>query len=139
MFSIVHRLLYWPFLLQVYSWQEENRLRYAVTVVAAKVSGSSVQPTPGDFNSNDHSADLFPITLLPPGIVLKNIDGVEIVMDATQRPVFWRGSAGSFVSGTVVGAENGIIVSDEIDEDIKVVLIIDPVYGSVTLDDQINE
>ncbi len=129
---------YWPFHLHAYTWTDEDgTTRYAVTVQATDVSGGVPLPSPSDSDPNDHSYDLYPLVELPPGVVLKDAaTGSVLNLGPTERPVFWREEGRDFVTGSVVGADNGIVVADAYNEDVKITIKIDPVYGTVTVRDE---
>ncbi len=128
---------YWPFQLVVYKDVKDLGTSFRITVQASDISGSTALPTPTDADPYDHTYDLYPIVSLPFGVTLIDPNtGTELTFDVSTRPLFWRREIGSFATGSVVGANSGIAVADAIDPTIRVVVRIDPVYGTITLIDE---
>ncbi|GAB4151758.1 MAG: hypothetical protein Kow00107_02410 [Planctomycetota bacterium] len=130
---------YWPFTIQMYTFEENGTPRKSISVVACKPNGGAFDPTPADLNPSDHSADLVPVYTIPEGVTITNyLTGEEITFsNAEERPIFWKRAGNPvFVVGNMVGGSAGIVVADMIEPDMRVIIRIDPIYGNITMEDE---
>ncbi|MFA4987550.1 MAG: prepilin-type N-terminal cleavage/methylation domain-containing protein [Candidatus Brocadiia bacterium] len=116
---------YWPFRLHVYKTTVDGDDVFTISVIA-------------QFSPSLESGDLASPIVLPDGISLLKATGGTTSLGAGDRPVFYRdfSAPDTFVTGAVVGAANGIVVADSLDNTQKITIYIDPVYGTISTKDE---
>ena len=131
---------YWPFIVQLHSKSTGGGAeQYYISVEALDIDAGVPKPPSSDSNSSDRTGDLYPRIALPEGIVLLDPADNSSLTDSwiTNRPMFWKKTGNDdFVTGAVVGGSNGIAVCDALDDSIRVEIIIDPIYGTLTIKDK---